>query len=483
MSISTAFHNALSGLSAASRASVVVSDNIANALTPGYTRRSLEVATSHVTGNGVQVVGVNRHDAPVLTANRRSADAGYAHAKATSEFFSGLEQLVGTANDPNSITNKLTNFESSLISAASMPESATRLDTAVTEARHLANAINDASEGLRRRRSDADRRIGQQVDRLNTALKDVEDLNARLSKIRAAGGNVAALLDQRQVLVDEINEIVPVNIVARDNDRIALYSDGGAILLDDRAAELSFDLTGDTMPHMTVGNGLLSGLEINGRPVATSGGTSAIRGGSLAAQFEIRDELAIEAQQDLDALARDLIERFETPGLDPTVAATDVGLFTDDGSRFDPAVEIGLAGRLALNTVVDPDNGGDSWKLRAGLGATVPGAPGDARQLKAFGDALTTVRTLPTTRFGTGSLTAADISEGLLSRVGQDANTTAGRMAFASTTRTELERIEKEQGVDTDTELQRMMQIEQAYAANARIIETVDELMDTLLRL
>ena len=88
-------------------------------------------------------------------------------------------------------------------------------------------------------------------------------------------------LDHRQILIDQVNELVPVNAIARDNDQVSLYSDGGLILLEGTAAEFTFSTTGDTMPHMTVANGLLSGLEINGRPVRVSGDFAQIRGGRI----------------------------------------------------------------------------------------------------------------------------------------------------------------------------------------------------------
>ena len=124
----------------------------------------------------------------------------------------------------------------------------------------------------------------------------------------------------------------------------------------------------------------------------TSGDTAQIRGGALMAQFTIRDELAVEAQLQLDTVARDLIERFETPGLDPTALATDPGLFTDDGNRFDPIAFVGLASRVSVNASVDPNMGGDSWKLRAGLGAVTAGDPGQSAQLRAFGNILKDAR-------------------------------------------------------------------------------------------
>ncbi len=483
MNMSTALNNALGGLSAASRGAAVVSGNIANALTPGYARRSLELTTSPISGNGVRVVGITRHQDPVLIANRRETDADFAAARTISQFHSDYEKLVGTADDATSIAARLAQFESSLITAASLPDSAQRLDQAARAGRDLSLALNKASEGLRNVRSDADRMIGKQVDTLNQTLKDIEKLNARIPAIRNSGGDIGALIDQRQILIDQVNELVPVNAIARDNDQVSLYAEGGLILLEGTAAQFAFSTTGDTMPHMTVANGLLSGLEVNGRPVRVSGDFAQIKGGALMAQFAVRDELAVDAQTDLDAVARDLIERFETPGLDPTSAATNPGLFTDEGNRFDPALETGLASRISINAAVDPDTGGDSWKLRAGLGALTPGAPGDATQLQAFGAILTEARTFAASGFGTGSMRAAEIAEALLSKAGADAHAADQRSSFAANAQLEMQKIVAEQGVDSDAELQRLMQIEQAYAANARIVAVVDELMDTLLRL
>lgn len=483
MSMSTALNNALSGLSAASRGAAVVSGNIANALTPGYARRSLELTTSAVSGNGVRIAGLVRHQDPVLLANRRATDADLTASMLLSQFHTGFESLVGTADDATSIAAKLSEFESSLITAASLPGSAQRLDQVTRSGRDLSKTLNQASEGLRQMRSDADLTIGKHVETLNQTLKDIEKLNARIPAIRNSGGDIGALLDQRQVLIDQVNEMVPVNVVARDNDRVSLYSDGGLILLEGSAAEFSFSTTGDTMPHMTIENGLLSGLELNGQPVRLTGDFAQIRGGALMAQFDIRDNLAVEAQADLDTVARDLIERFEAAGLDPTTTATEPGLFTDSGNRFDPLTQTGLALRISLNTIVDPDEGGDSWKLRAGLGAVAPGAPGDARQLQAFGAALSGARAVPGTGLGTGDMRAAELTEALISKAGANAHVAEKGNAFAATAQKNMEQLVAEQGVDSDTELQHLMQIEQAYAANARVISVVDDLMETLLRL
>lgn len=479
MSISSALNSAMSGLTAASRASAIVSENIANVMTPGYARRSLELASATDTGPGVRIVGTLRHADPIVVSERRSAEADHANAQTLANFHTRFESLVGSVTDPTSISMRLADFEGSLISAASHPESTLRLDGVASAANDLAGAITNAAQGLRTMRTQADRSIGLQVEQMDAALQNVQKLNIRITSTMNSGGDISAFLDQRQLLVDEINSIVPINQAERSYGQIALYTNGGAILLDGRAAKLDFAVANETVPEMSVQAGTLSGLEINGIPVSGR----AIAGGTLAANFQIRDDLAVSAQTDLDAVSRDLIERFETPSLDPTTAAGDPGLFTDGGAAFDATFQVGLAGRLAVNAAVDPAQGGDSWRLRTGLGATDAGMPGESRQLQAFLDVLKDPRPPGSTVFGTGLVAAADLSSALMSRSAQH-GAAADRVAtLTATSRAELKRVELAQGVDTDAELQSLMIVEQAYAANARMIEAVDEMMKTLLRL
>lgn len=77
----------------------------------------------------------------------------------------------------------------------------------------------------------------------------------------------------------------------------------------------------------------------------------------------------------------------------------------------------------------------------------------------------------------------AGLGSALLSRTSQQAGQAEQRLSFAAASLTELTRIELDQGVDTDAELQALLVIEQAYAANARMIEVADEMMQALLRI
>lgn len=480
MTLSTALHSALSGLAAQGKASGVVSENIANALTPGYSRRSLEMESNSAVSAGVRVIGIRRHVDPAHVAGRRSADAALGEAESIATFASRVSEAVGKSGDQGGITTRLAAFESSLIDASSRPDSNLRLDGVALRANELAAAIRGASDTLQALRSQADQRIAAQVHRLNEALSEVEGLNARILSAQTRGAEAAGLMDLRQALIDEINVIAPVRVVERDHGQIALYTDGGAILLDGSAAELGFDPVHGIVPEMAIG-GALSGLTLNGREIRTGRNHAALPGGTLAAQFRIRDELAVTAQSRLDSLARDLVERFADPAVDATLVIGAAGLFTDAGAAFDPADELGLAARIAVNAVADPAQGGDSWRLRDGLGAAAPGEAGDARFLQALAAALATDRTPLSGDFGTGTLTAAELSAAVLSATAQSAVLADERLSHARASQIEMQQIELSDGVDTDAELGQLLLIERAYGANARMIQVIDQMMQTLL--
>lgn len=481
MSITSALSNAMTGLRAAGRTSEVISANLANAMTPGYGVRDVALSSSQI--GGVSIDGIARNVDPSLLSDLRLSDAALNNATERSRFLTDIENILGTPDELDSLASRMSEFESTLISAASRPDAPERLKIVANAARDLTTLISDASDGVQRARSEADRKISMQVDALESNLNFVKDLNAQITKTLTMGGDVSALMDNRQAVVDDISAVVPIRQVPRDNGQIALYSTGGAILLDGGVAEIEFAAVNQVTPYMTIEGGHLSGLTINGYPVRTDSERGALGGGSLGALFEIRDELGTKAQSQLDAMARDLVERFQDPTVDTTLAAGDAGLFTDDGAAFDPVDEVGLSQRLTLNPVVDEREGGEPWRIRDGINAGGPGNVGDSRLLQALSDTLTKNRVPASGDFGAGAFSATNLVSSLTSQLGADRYQADKMLSFSSSQFNELTQQILADGVDSDQELQRLLLVEQAYAANVRMIEAADEMMQTLLRL
>lgn len=482
MSLSGALHNAFSGLKANSRAAGLVSTNISNATTEGYGRRTLGLVPGAVgTTGGVRISGVLRFSDPVLTGDRMVSDAALSNESTSFDFARRIENLVGVSGVPGSLTDRINVFENALLNAASNPASTQRLEQVATSAASLTLALNEISDQVQVARQSADSSIGAQVDAVNNGLARLDALNDNIVAARSTGTEAASFYDERQRVLDSIAEIVPLRVVERDKGDIAVFSRGGAVLLDGSPVPIGFDRSYGIDAGMTFGGGQLNGLTLNGTPVDTNG-LALFAGGSLAAQFDIRDGSAVERQAQLDGIARDLIERLGPGGPDSTLAATDPGLFTDGGLAFVAANETGIAGRVEINALVAPDSGG-AWRLRDGLGAATQGDVGDARLLQGISDALGAA-TVP----GSSGLTS--IPRSFANHISEFASTVTGErvrsenaQTFVSVQNTALKELELSKGVDTDQELQRLMQIEQHYTANAKVMSTIDDLLERLMSL
>ena len=485
MSVTSALSSALTGLSATSRQAEIVSSNVANASTPGYARREVSLG-AHVlggTGQGVQVKGVTRQVDQFLMGDRRVAQAAAGDRDVRAAFLLRMEQIFGQPEDAGSLSARVAALDTALMEAASRPESEARLASAVDSARLLALTLNRASDAVQDERARADTAIATAVGDLNSALAQVRDINTQIRSFSGAGRDVSALMDQRQQIVDRISDLVPVREVPREFGQIALMTTGGVVLLDGRESVFEFTPVHTVVPEMTQASGGLSGLALNGRPMATAGETSLVLGGKLAGMFAVRDELAVAGQAKLDTLARDLVDRMGEAGLDPTLAPGDPGLFTDGGAAFDPLDEVGLSARIALNAAVDPQQGGQAFRLRDGLAAVAPGPTGNASLLIALSGALENARPLGSTAFPAANRSLAGLTADLLSSVSTDRLNADTEEAFTAARFAALDEMEKAGGVDTDQELQSLLVIEKNYAANAKVLQTVDEMVNTLLGL
>ncbi|MGR3514756.1 MAG: flagellar hook-associated protein FlgK [Paracoccaceae bacterium] len=485
MSISITLSNAISGLTAASRSAQIVSTNIANATTEGYARREIELSARNAgdVGAGVAVDGVMRIVDETLVRERRLASSALGEATEVSEFHRKALDLIGEPQNDASLSARVAELDRSLLAATSRPESDARLQDVLQAATSLTGKLNDISDGLQTARQDADRKITQEVGRLNDSLEAIAELNAQILRAKTRDQDYPSLLDSRQKLIDDVSDLVPIRELKRENDTVAIYSMRGTLLVDLEPARFEFTETGFITADMTIESGALSRLSLNGSDVDTQGDNAPMVGGLLSALFAVRDVHAPELQSNVDTVARDLVSRFEDPTMDPTLATGDPGLFTDRGSALDPGVVVGLSSRIDVNVAANPSAGGEVWRLRDGLGATTAGPVGYSALLDAMHQK-TQERQISIG--GTLSLIArpvAGLVTDLVSFVGQSLEVSNKSVTFQTAQFTALDEAVLSSGVDTDQELQKFLLVEQSFAANARVIQTADELMQMLIGL
>src|SRR5919106_3504685 len=408
MSLSTALSIAASGLGAYSRLSTIAANNIANADVEGFVRKegSLVAVARDGQGLGVALADILRHANPSLAREaRREAGLG-AFLDVQAAALGAYAVELGQPSEGRSIAGALMRLEQAFISLAETPESPSLQREVVHAAHAVTRSLADLSASIRRLREDAELQIRGEVDIVNQSLSELERVNDEIKLLAGTGRDVTALEDQRDRLIDAVAERVPVREIRRAPNDILLLTEQGVPLFDGTAAQIGFTRTAGIAPAAIYAPGgapdpgyaaVLSGLTIDGRDVAPgSGDAQAIASGRIAGLFAVRDDLTVRLQKQIDQLASALIDRFQDPANDPSLAPGTPGLFTSGGlfhDRGSPAEIVGMAERIALNLAVDPDQGGAAWRMRDGVGAAVPGPAGDPTQLfrflAAFDDTLT----------------------------------------------------------------------------------------------
>lgn len=482
MSISAALNSARAGLNVVGARADLVATNVANASTPGYVRRALTVSETILGGRtaGVQINGIDRSVDVRLTEERRRLGSDMAQADVLSETWGRFSQRIGDDIESSVLFKNMAAFDTALKDAAQSPESTTHANQVVLSANNLVSEFTSISSMITQERQHADQDIAASVDALNASLKDIEDLNRSIASIDRGSAEAAALFDERGRVLDRISEFLPIQAHTRESGAIDVLTSEGVFLVAGNAREVSFTRSNAVGPAQSLAGGTLSGLMVDDTDITPGVGTfGAVSSGSLAALFTLRDTDLPELETQLDTMAQDLIDRFSDPSIDATNPVGSPGLFLDS----DATAGTGIAGRLQLNALVDPDQGGAVWRLRDGLGAATPGSPGDNTILSNLSNAFETVRSISVPGLQ-GGFTATDLVAQLGSLAGQKR---VQNESVLSSTTLQFGAVQQAEGdatsVDIEQEMQNLLIIEQAFAANARVIEAASQMVRQLMEI
>lgn len=481
MSLSTALNSAASGLQLSSRGAQVVADNIANANTDGFGVRSLTQA-SRVTGSagsGVVMTGITRDSDPALLAEIRGASAAQSHAANLLDFWTSLEAGIGLPGEPGALGTHITTLEEALKQASIQPESQASLQKVALAAQGLVSKLNTIDTSLQTSRDTADASISQDVNRLNSIFEQIDKLNSDIARQKLSGGFPHALEDARQNLIDQASSIIPLKEVARPDGRVMVLGADGTVFVDRNVTRLEFQRTPSPTAAESVATGDLGRLVINGRDVSAT--SPLLQSGSIASAFQIRDVLAPQMQQQLDEFSADIVARFSDPGLDPSIPAGGFGLFAVSAATTLPADVTGISGRISLNAAISPQDSDTLWRVRDGLYAPAMGAVSENAVIARMSDAL-----LAFTPAASGSGPNAQVhghAAALLSQTATQRLNAESGTAYTSSRTAALQELFGARGVDTDAELQKLLVLEKAYAANARVMVAADSMLRTLLEM
>ncbi|WP_372884238.1 flagellar hook-associated protein FlgK [Shimia sp.] len=467
--LTTALYTARTGLASTQTLSSVTADNIANSATPGYVRRSALLSSAGPDQGGALVREIRREVDHALVRMSRRETSRMARQQAVHEGLASYTVYLGQPGDGISPAEKFSAFQNSLTTLVNSPSSNGAQSGAVLAAEDLAASIRGASETLTETRAEVVMEIRYEVAELNQALYDLAALNNSRRNFAPGTAEAAQFDDDIDSLLDQISGIADIRTSRASDGLLSVYTTGGVALLE-----------GDTVHDVTynTGDGTLKAGVNDITP--DRAGIRGLEQGSLAGLSELSQEILPQFQLQLDEYARSLIEAFENA--DASLSAGQPGLFTDNGFALDPNDTEGLAARIAVNDAVKVGIGSEVWKLRDGLGATAEGEASDSTQIQAFLDALDAPAGVDSATGIPATVSIADLGAEIVTAQ----STTRARAesqfnAASSAAAVVLSARQNAEGVNIDEEMQKLLLIEQSYAANSKMLQTISEMMDTLL--
>lgn len=493
MSLSNAGAIANQSLNAISTQINVVSRNIAGASVSGYAAKTALVSTN--AHGGVEIDGIARATSAALYQNSLQATSAQAAAAALADGLSQLDQVFGlsTTTASDSETNRSPAGLVAALSAALQnysvsPTDLTSAQAVLSAAQSLVRTLNDGTAAVQDMRAQADGDIAAAVDDINTTLAQFQKVNAEIVAGTQTGRDITALVDQRDALLTTLSENIGVSTVLRANNDMVLYTDSGATLFETTARTVTFQAT-SAYSATSVGNAVY----VDGVPVTGSSAAMEIQSGKIQGLTQLRDVIAPQFQSQLDELARGLIVAFAETDQNGGGGEAP-GLFTFAGASGVPSAALvsGLAAEITINANADPTQGGNLDRLRDG-GVSDPnnsayvynatGATGYSDRINQLVAAIAAPQEFDTSA-GVGSDRSladyASSSIGWLEAERQQAvNTASYHETLLSQT---TQALSNATGVNLDEQMSRMLDLENAYQASAKLLAAVDAMYKALFQ-
>jgi flagellar hook-associated protein 1 FlgK len=365
-------------------------------------------------------------------------------------------------------------------------------------AQNIVQRFNDVARVVVETRQAAHDGIVQKVAQVNSTLREIAVLKDDVVERTSTGMPTADAEDKLDIALARLSELLEVKPIRQAN--------GGILLLGAGGINVPLQKTGDvfSVPGAVIapdnfygGLGTVPAITINGIDV-----TRQLIGGKLGEAITLRDQTLPRYQAELDVAAAELADRFRAEGLRLFTDTT--GTVPDPNLAYAGSAQVGLANRIQINSAVradirllrdgtetltgppsftpnpvggpsgfvtlidrilsftfgETDASGASWGgfATSGLGpdGTLSSPFGSLRTIEDYTALVTASQTADSAAATSALETAKQFSEGLEARFNRDSR------------------------VDVDSEMAALIQLQNAYAANARVMTTAQSMWTTL---
>jgi flagellar hook-associated protein 1 len=436
----------------------VINHNIANANTPGYSRQvailgtttpytipamSREVSAGQL-GTGVTVTAVQRTRYAFLDYQIRNENQTLGQWQAVSD---ALGQVEVVLNEPSNsgLNSSLSKFWAAWQDLTNDPQDAGGRGALVEQSDTLAGAIKGRYSQLVSIRKDLDDQIKVQLENVNNLADQVASLNVKIAQVELVGQNANDLRDQRDQVLDELSQVAKVSYSETTDGAVNVFVGSRALVQRNMAEHLTTSMNAEGYSDVVWADNLSA---------------ASITDGKIYGLMQARDVELPRFIGDLNNLASQIITQVNN------LHRAGFGLDNSTGINFFTGTS---AADMAVNGVLKTN----PQAIAASAAANSPGDNSVALSIARLESALT---------MNGGTATFAAFYASSVSRLGVNAK----KAEIMSTNQQSLvDHLTKERdsqsGVSLDEETVHLIEYQRAYQAAARVVTTVDEMLNTII--
>ncbi len=450
-------NNALSGSLAAQAALNAASQNIANLQTKGYTRQGVLLgalqpspnAGATAAGNGVEVSALLRFSDGYKNQQLWRAASDLGQRSQTQPYLTQLERVMG--DDASSLSSGIDSFFRALNAAGVDPTSSPLRQQVVTAADAMSQHFNSINNVLNNQLLSVQQQRSAIIPQANTTIAAIASLNQKIAAAKGGNTNVSALIDQRDQAIDGLASQMALEVVEQpDGSRSVSLKSGQPLVIGSLAGTLS---------SSTVSGTQAISLQFSTSNFALDNATI---GGQLGGLGKFEQNTLIPLQQSVADIAQQLSSKVNTQ-----LAAGNTLVGTPGTPLF----------------VFTFGGGATMLQITAGFQAADLAFSGDSTAGNSDNlQLLIGLKNQPITVTSLGSVLMSDADTQLVGKLGIDSQQNQAEMATADTVRNQsVEDWQSTSGVNRDEEAINLVEFQNMYQANMKVISVANSLFDATL--
>lgn len=435
----------------------VAGQNVANANSAGYARRrvissadsnsTLGLQTRSMlntpTGTGVSISTYDRLRDQLLSAAANRTNGSMEYAGEEHRVLSTVESILDPGD--SGINDLLSDFWNAWSDLANNPTEAGMRAAVLSKANNLAGTLNGVSKQLDRYQEDLSLELRSSVDKANSILERLAQLNNVIARSENQNQPNFAAADERDDLVRQLSSLVGVEVQSNHSDGFRIAIGGVFVVEGDHFTPLNLD---ESTLTIQFGN--------TGTPFKPE------TGGSIGAKLSTINDSVNGARARLDQIASALVTEVNAIHATGYVLNGVTGL-----DFFDPSATSAASIKVSAAIANDVDSIAASGYVDT---------PGDSSIAAAISELQH--------KGLIGSRTLGQEVTDMLAEVGSRVKAAEADASGHAAVLANLDAMEAGvSAVSVEDEMTAIIELQQAYAATARVLQSAEEMMNTLLAL